>query len=258
LVIIKNKLLKEATILNENLEKVLNIGGFSVYYILTRTIFYSVLGLGINLVFLFFLMPELTILWSGVSFGDLIATQNLSSAMTVLWELLWQNLQVIIVLLLFAIIMPWTYFMLGKKQGVKRALVHITRQSKNFIGLYLTNLFLDFVTTKIDWQSLLIGDNTKEKLDKLFIEYFKFLKTQPLAIRWVCNYFIKKVNFKDVITEIIANENLDSFNRDKIAAQALTKFRSYLVSHFFRISHRRLWLLLSWNIGMFYTLKIFI
>ncbi len=71
--------------LNENLEKVLNIGGFSVYYILTRTIFYSVLGLGINLMFLFFLIPELTILWSGVGFADLIAAQNFSSTMTVLW-----------------------------------------------------------------------------------------------------------------------------------------------------------------------------
>jgi hypothetical protein len=243
--------------LNENLEKVLNIGGFSVYYIITRTLFYSVLGLGINLVFLFFLIPELTILWSGVSFGDLLAAQNFSTAMTVLWELLWQNIQVIIVLLLFAVIMPWTYFMLGKKQGVKRALVHIARQSENFLGLYLTNLFFDFVTTKMDLQLLLVGD-TKAKLEKLFVDYIKFLKTQPLAIKWVCNYFIKKVDFQDVITEAIAKESLDSFNRDKIAAQALTKFRGYLVGHFYRITHRRLWLLLSWNIGMFYTLKIFI
>lgn len=243
--------------LNENLEKVLNIGGFSVYYILTRTIFYSVLGLGINLMFLFFLIPELTILWSGVGFADLIAAQNFSSTMTVLWQLLWQNLQVITVLLLFAVVMPWTYFMLGKKQGIKRALVHIARQSENFIGLYLTNLFFDFVTTKMDWQSLFVG-NTKAKLDKLFIEYMKFLKTQPLAIRWVCNYFIKKVDFQDVITELIEKQSFDSFNRDKIATQALKKFRRYLVGHFYRITHRRLWLLLSWNIGMFYTLKIFI
>ena len=247
--------------LNENLEKVLNIGGFSVYYILTRTIFYSVLGLGINLVFLFFLIPELTILWSGIGFRDLLAAQNFSTAMTVFWDLLWQNLQVIIVLLLFAVVMPWTYFMLGKKQGVKRALVHIVRQSENFLGLYLTNLFLDFVTTKIDWQTLLDETDSKVKkaqLDKLFFEYIKFLKTQPIAIRWVCNYFIKKVDFQDILTEAIEKESFDSFNREKIAAKALTKFRGYLITHYFRISHRRLWLLLSWNIGMFYTLKIYI
>jgi len=247
--------------LNENLEKVLNIGGFSVYYIITRTIFYSVLGLGINLVFLFFLIPELTILWSGLGFRDLIAAQNFSTAMTVFWDLLWQNLQVIIVLLLFAVLLPWTYFMLGKKQGVKRALVHITRQSENFLGLYLTNLFFDFVTTKIDWQTLLEENDIKikkAKLEKLFFDYIKFLKTQPLAIRWVCNYFIKKVDFQDIITEAIEKENFESFNRDKIATQALTRFRGYLITHYFRITNRRLWLLLSWNIGMFYTLKIYI
>ena len=212
--------------MNPHLTTQLKIATKAGFYVFSKVGIYLFFGLIINTIAFWSLWYPL-IMDVGVG-----ARTGAGAAMAVLWPLLsWQG---IVVFALFFVIFPVAYLLMGKKQGINKALNYVINEDKVFIGKYLLYKFIEKYDVKEN------VSNQKELLtlvENSYEEYLQKLNNVPLVMRWMLKPIIKKLSvatFVDAIKSVNTPEN----NIDDVIDKACHQLNNKLTLELFDVSFK--------------------
>ena len=232
--------------MNPHLTTQLKIAAKAGFYIFTKVGIYLFFGLIINTITFWSLWYPLMM---DVGVG---ARTGAGAAMAVLWPLLsWQGL---VVFGLFFILFPLAYLLMGKKQGINKALNYVINEDKVFIGKYLLYKFIEKYDVKeqVSNQQALLA-----LVESSYAEYLQKLNNVPLVMRWMLKPIIKKLSVT-IFVDAIKSVNTPESNLDDVIDKACNKLNDKLTLELFDVGFKVPLILFSSNLVAILATVLFV
>jgi hypothetical protein len=166
----------------------IKIAAKAAFYVVSTVVIYSIFGLLLNIsaFFLFWMM-----LVADVGGTELTVMGTITAFFKPL--LSWQGIAAIFS---FIFVCPLAYFLIGKKQGVLKAVHYAINEDKLFISNYLLDKFAEYSVANKKKRNL-------ESNSTLYDNYLSKLNKLPFAMRWMIRYVAATIGIEKFLESII-------------------------------------------------------
>lgn|GEM_PF-6907993 len=151
------------------------------YFIISRIILFFLLGLLVNALGLYWLAPHIGQFFT--NFGAMpIARAGGMGALLAMMVILLTAWPVVLIILVFSVLFPIAYLLVGKKLGFSLAFNYLTKQHAGFLVDYFLDrvlLFLDKRLTEGSGQ-VIVKQNLLQSLSR----FNQHLEAMPRVMRW--------------------------------------------------------------------------
>ncbi|MGK0288634.1 MAG: hypothetical protein ACI86H_000047 [bacterium] len=199
----------------------------------------TILGYGffaclLNITLIAFLRPELSLFWRGKTF--------------VTGKLLF-----ILSTLMFSFVFPFLFVLLGKKQGILKALNYIFTSQKTLLIEYVLEKFIEYSKTEKGEKKV---TSTGDIIGSLQL-YLKSMENLPLVLRWICGFFTQKVDFVGITTQLIEAEQINSetLASENFISSVSIELSNRLSTGMWKTNYFYFFLLASINTALFAVIK---
>ncbi|WP_246057558.1 hypothetical protein [Leptospira gomenensis] len=172
------------------------------FHILANVLFFSLLGLTLNLILLAFLFPEMKSLTSNI--GSMpIARAGGIGAVIALVVIVFELWPVTLIVLCFAVVFPGLHFLYGKKRGIDKALYSFAlNENLELVSGYLSEK-LETAIRKRAESDRSSGKNFSlaEQIRNLPY-YLSKLEDLPSPFRFLVARFSKKLKLDSLLNEV--------------------------------------------------------
>ena len=114
----------------------------------------------------------------------------------------------LLVAAVYLIVFPFLFFNIARNSAMKNGLNYLLNKNKVVLIEYMLNkIFEQFKITVLD------KTNISDIIDKSN-SYMKKIKTIPRPIKWLINYFINKIPFRESIIEFVETSSITTENME--------------------------------------------
>lgn len=240
----------------EKLASAIKLAGKSAYFVGSRMVAYFLLGLFINLVLFYFLLPELQSIWP-TSGSSSTVNRTWSQTFSIYMRNMGATFQVGLISLIF-FIFPILYLWVGKIQGVSQAVALVGNQSSEFLVNYLMNRFYEHSIKEMEKEQIGVAENFSDRFKDMFTGYSKKLSNLPRSLRWVFRVLIEQTHLDIIIDEVVNQiENDKEVSLRTVVGPASEKFKKRLEEEVFAVDLIYPIILIILNLITFAGLKFY-
>lgn len=240
----------------EKLASAIKLAGKSAFYVGSRMLGYFILGVILNLILFYFILPELQSIWPTASSSSTV-TRTWSQTFNLYMRNIGATLQVGLICFIF-FLFPFLWLWIGKIQGVSRAVALVGNQSSEFLVNYLMNRFYEHSIKQMEKEQIGVAENFSSRFKDMFAGYCKKLNNLPRSLRWVFRVLIEQTHLDIIIDEVVNNiDNDKEVSLRTVIGPASEKFKKRLEEEVFAVDLIFPIILLVLNLVVFSALKFY-
>jgi hypothetical protein len=218
-----------------NYSQILKTTARASFYVASRTIGSTAIGLVANIALLLLLIPEMRSLFQSADSGS--AASSISTLLAA-WP-------ATLTFIGFGIVFPVAYFILGKRHGMNKAVHYVIHSHREFFDTCLT----DKLTEHLKHHSAV------HHASKVIPAYLQKMDNMPRLLRGLFRFLIKQADIGKTLSSIADQAEGKEFNEEVLSKTVKKSFDSLIKEKANRPSLAWLWMLLGINILLFVILK---
>lgn len=242
--------------MNISKTELLKTAAKSAYYVMSRSIGFTVLGLLLNIIFLIALLPEMRKL--AVDIGAAGGHAGGAAAILVLLIIIVINWRLILLIAAFGILFPILYFVLGKTYGVQKAISSAVSTYKDFLTSYFAERLFDQINRRPEIMEQIRKSGFRAALAENIPKYVRKMDNMPFFVRPIFKSLIRKGNFLETVNLMVEEMAQKSLTQDEVEGTTREIVNTFTNQKFPVPKPVGLWILLGINSALFLALKIFV
>jgi hypothetical protein len=235
-----------------DLKRLLILSAKATFHVVSRTAFFTALGVVLNLCFLLMLLPDLREL--GHEPGSAPAAHagpvGAVLAVVVVWG------PGLLLILAFVLALPACYFVLGQKHGLRGALLLAVGEHKSTAVTYLVERLFAFIRERPHWVQRINDSGLRATLNEVLPVYLEKLDNLPSVMRRLFRLLVGRVDFRGLLLKVVETHHIEQLDVERMSAATIEEVDAFLDERFFQASLTWLWVLLGLNTALAVGLKL--